>query len=140
IVGFMFVLDPTLALYCLILFPVIAVIAVLFRTVLRDAYQRARAQYSRVIAFVAENLSGMSLIHAFHQEKEQHERFTEGNRRYLKESLREVRATILFNRSFDLLGNVSIALVVWIGGNAVLNKQFDLGVLVAFITYIRQFF
>ncbi len=140
IVGFMFLLDPTLALYCLVLFPVIAVIAVLFRKLLREVYTRARAQYSRVIAFVAENLSGMSLIQAFHQEKEQNRRFTEGNRQYLKESLREVRATILFNRSFDLLGNVSVALVVWIGGYAVLNQQFEFGVLVAFITYIRQFF
>ena len=140
IVGFMFALDAELALYCLLLFPVIAVIAVAYRRMLRTVYQRTRAQLSRLIAFVAENLSGMSLIQAFHQEKEQIDRFTEGNRQYLAESLREVRATILFNRTFDILGNVAVAFVVWLGGNAVLNGHYEFGVLYAFISYIRQFF
>lgn len=140
IIGFMFYLDAELALYALLLFPIIAVIALLFRRMLRSAYQRSRAQLSRLIAFTAENLSGMSLIQAFHQEEEQNRRFTESNRTYLRESLREVRSSILFNRSFELLGNVTIAAGVWIGGYAVLNQKFEFGVLYAFITYIRQFF
>lgn len=140
IIGFMFYLDVTLALYCLILFPVIFIIAALYRKMLRSAYQKARAQLSRLIAFIAENLAGMSLIQTYHQEKEQIGRFAERNGRYLGDSLREVRGTILFNRSFDLLGNVSVALVVWLGGYAVLDRTFEFGVLYAFISYIRQFF
>ena len=140
IIGFMFYLDVTLALYCLILFPVIFIIAALYRKMLRSAYQKARSQLSRLIAFIAENLAGMSLIQTYHQEKEQIGRFAERNGRYLGDSLREVRGTILFNRSFDLLGNVSVALVVWLGGYAVLDRTFEFGVLYAFISYIRQFF
>src|SRR5690606_33663851 len=102
--------------------------------------QRSRSQLSRTIAFVAENLAGMSLIQAFHQEKEQTRAFTKHNRKYLKENLREVRTSVLFNRSFDILGNVSVALVVWIGGNAVVGDMLSFGVLYAFIAYIRQFF
>src|SRR5690606_38811487 len=123
IVGFMFYLDAELARYALLLFPIIAVIAVLFRKMLRSAYQRMRAQLSRLIAFTAENLSGMSLIQSFHQEEEQNRRFAESNRIYLKETLREVRASILFNRTFDLLGHAAVAVVVWLGGYAVLGKQ-----------------
>ncbi|MBD2845786.1 ABC transporter ATP-binding protein [Paenibacillus sp. IB182496] len=140
IIGFMFFLDVQLALYCMILLPLIAIIAIAFRTMLRSAYQRARTQLSRLIAFLAENLSGMSLIQSFHQEKEQVSRFSRRNERYLKESLREVRATVIFNRSFDILGNVSVAVVVWIGGIAVFDQQIEFGVLYAFISYIRQFF
>jgi len=139
-IGFMFYLDAELAVYALILIPVIGAIALLFRRMLRSAYHRSRAQLSRLIAFTAENLSGMSLIQAFHQEEEQNRRFTESNRTYLKENLREVRATILFNRSFDLLGNAAVAAAVWLGGYAVLHQKFEFGVLYAFITYIRQFF
>jgi len=140
IIGFMFWLDAELACYALILIPVIGAIALLFRRMLRGAYHRSRAQLSRLIAFTAENLSGMSLIQAFHQEEEQNRRFTDLNRTYLKENLREVRATILFNRSFDLLGNAAAAAAVWLGGYAVLHQKFEFGVLYAFITYIRQFF
>ena len=140
VVAFMFSLDAELALYCLLLFPIIFGIAIAFRKLLRSAYQRSRGELSRLIAFLAENLAGMSLIQAFHQEKDQTERFITQNKRYLKESLREVRTSILFNRSFDILGNLSVAFVVWLGGFAVLGKSLEFGVLYAFINYIRQFF
>ncbi len=140
IIGFMFYLDAELALYCMILIPVIMFISWSFRKALRNAYQRSRTQLSRSVAFVAENLAGMSLIQAFHQEKEQTAAFTQHNRQYLRENLREVRTSVLFNRSFDILGNVSVALVVWFGGLAVLDERLSFGVLYAFISYIRQFF
>lgn len=140
IVAFMFTLDAKLALYSFILFPIIFAIAVSFRKALRSAYQRTRGELSRLIGFLAENLSGMNLIQAFHQEQEQTERFTEQNRNYLRENLREVRTSIMFNRSFDILGNVSVAFIVWLGGYAVLDTSLAFGVLYAFINYIRQFF
>lgn len=140
IIGFMFALDVQMALYCMILIPIIVLIAGAFRKALRTAYQRSRTQLSKSVAFVAENLAGMSLIQAFHQEKEQSEAFTQHNRQYLKENLREVRTSVMFNRSFEILGNVSVALVVWIGGLAVLGQELSFGILYAFISYIRQFF
>ncbi|SMF10107.1 ABC transporter ATP-binding protein [Paenibacillus barengoltzii] len=140
VVVFMFALDVQLALYCLILFPIITAIAIAFRKYLRTSYQQARSLLSRLIAFTAENLSGMSLIQSFHQEGEQTSRFRDRNTAYLKANLREVQATVLFNRSFDVLGNLSVAFVVWIGGFAVLGHRIEFGVLYAFISYIRQFF
>lgn len=140
ILAFMFALDAKLALYCLILVPLIALIAALFRRWLRTSYQRTRTELSGMIAFVAENLAGMSLIQAFHQEKEQQARFAERNGEHFLAQIREVRTTLLFNRSFDILGNLSVAFVVWIGGWAVLGERLEFGVLYAFISYVRQFF
>jgi ATP-binding cassette subfamily B multidrug efflux pump len=136
----MFHLDPQLAMYCMILLPLIALIAVAFRSYMRKTYQLSRTMLSRLIAFVAENLAGMSLIQAFHQEKEQERRFMERNSAYLRANLREIRTNVLFNRSFDILGNMSVAFVTWLGGIAVLGETVEFGVLYAFITYIRQFF
>ncbi len=140
IIGFMFMLDVKLALYALLLLPIIAAIAVGFRKWLRTVYQRARAQLSRTIAYLAENLSGMSLIQVFHQEAQQQEGFRKRNWKYFQDSLREVRATVTFNRSFEVLGLLAVAFTVWLGGNAVLDVRLEFGVLYAFITYIRMFF
>lgn len=140
ILFFMFQLDATLAWYSMILMPIIGVIAVLFRTRLRRAYQESRSRLSRLIAFLAENLAGMSLIQSFNQEKEQVGQYTEKNQHYFRANLREIRTNVLFNRSFDILGNMSVAFIAWIGGMAVLNKTLEFGVLYAFISYIRQFF
>jgi len=136
----MFQLDATLAAYCLVLLPIIAFISIAFRSFIRKTYQMARTRLSRLVSFVAENLSGMQLIQVFHQHKAQDERFKERNDAYYKANVREIRTMVLFNRSFDLLGNLTIAYVTWIGGKAVLNHALDFGVLYAFITYIRQFF
>jgi len=140
IILLMFQLDATLTLYCLVLLPIIALIAISFRSYMRKTYQLARTSLSRLISFVAENLAGMNLIQAFHQEKEQQAQFTDRNKSYLSANLREIRTNVLFNRSFDILGNLSVAFVVWVGGNLVLDKNMEFGVLFAFITYIRMFF
>jgi ATP-binding cassette subfamily B protein len=137
---FMFRLDVKLALYSSLLLPVIALIAVVFRTWLRKAYQASRTQLSRLIAFIAENLAGMSLIQAFNQEEEQFKQFEARNRVYWRANVREIRTNVMFNRSFDILGNVSVALLTWIGGKAVFHHELEFGVLYAFISYIRQFF
>ncbi|WFR62645.1 ABC transporter ATP-binding protein [Paenibacillus amylolyticus] len=140
IIVFMFQLDPVLASYSLIVLPVIAVVAVLFRSRLRKAYQNARTRLSRLIAFTAENLSGMFLIQAFHQEEEQKKRFSEQNALHLKANIAQARSNVIFNRTFDILGNAALVMMVWLGGRAVLGESLQVGVLYAFISYIRQFF
>ncbi|MDH6670035.1 ATP-binding cassette subfamily B multidrug efflux pump [Paenibacillus sp. LBL] len=136
----MFQLDVTLTLYCLILLPIIAGIAIAFRRYMRHTYQMARTRLSRLVAFVAENLSGMNLIQVFHQQKEQEKQFEERNNSYFKANIREIRTNVLFNRSYEILNNLAIAFVTWLGGQAVLGTTLEFGVLYAFITYIRLFF
>ncbi|QHT64136.1 ABC transporter ATP-binding protein [Paenibacillus lycopersici] len=140
IIVLMFQLDVQLTMYCLILIPIIAVMAISFRSYMRKTYQMTRTNLSRLVAFVAENLAGMHIIQVFHQEKEQQKQFSERNQTYFRSNLREIRTNVLFNRSFDMLGNLSVAFVTWIGGKAVLDHSVPFGVLFAFITYIRQFF
>lgn len=140
IIVLMFRLDVRLTMYCLILLPIIALMAISFRSYMRSTYQMARTNLSRLVAFVAENLAGMHIIQVFHQEKEQQRQFSERNQLYFRSNLREIRTNVLFNRSFDMLGNLSVAFVTWLGGNAVLGNSIPFGVLFAFITYIRQFF
>ncbi|MFD0698820.1 ABC transporter ATP-binding protein [Paenibacillus sp. GCM10027628] len=140
IIVLMFHLDPQLTLYSMLVIPIIVLIAVGFRTYMRKTYQLSRSQLSQLVAFAAENLSGMHLIQAFHQEKEQMKRFSDRNLGYFRANLREVRTNVLFNRSFDILGNLSVAFITWLGGIAVFDNAIEFGVLYAFITYIRQFF
>jgi ATP-binding cassette subfamily B multidrug efflux pump len=136
----MFQLDPQLTLYCLILVPIIAGIAIAFRSFMRETYQMARTRLSRLVAFVAENLSGMNLIQVFHQQEEQKRQFRERNDSYFRANVREIRTNVVFNRTFEILNNIAIAFVVWLGGRAVLGQELEFGVLYAFITYIRMFF
>jgi ATP-binding cassette subfamily B multidrug efflux pump len=136
----MFQLDATLALYSLLVIPILVAIAILFRGYMLATYQIARTSYSRLISFIAENLAGMNLIQSFHQAKVQQTQFMDRNRTYLKANLREVRTMVLFNRTYDIVGNLAIAILVWLGGRAVLDTTINFGILYAFIIYMRMFF
>ncbi len=136
----MFELDAAIARECMVVLPVIFAVSLVFRNRLRSAYQTTRTRLSTVVAFLAENLSGMRIIQIFHQEPRQADRFETLNHAYKTANVREYGTSVLFNRSLDLLGNLSVAAVVWFGGQAVLHHALLFGTLYAFISYIRQFF
>jgi ATP-binding cassette subfamily B protein len=136
----MVVLNWKLALLASLLIPLIMLVSMAFRKRLRDRYNRTRSRLSRMIGFVAENLSGMRITQAFHQEQKQLGAFDRFNTDYQNASIGEYRLAVLFGRTFDMLGNFAVALMMWIGGNAVMHHMIQLGVLYAFISYIQQFF
>ncbi|MFB5188871.1 ABC transporter ATP-binding protein [Alicyclobacillus fastidiosus] len=140
IVFAMFQLNARIALYCMVIIPIIFIISALFRGRLRRAYQTTRTRLSNVNAFLAENLAGMRIIQIFHQEQRQSQAFEALNESHRQANVHEYRTSVWFNRAFEILGNVAVAAVVWIGGGAVLRHWIEFGTLYAFIRYIQQFF
>ncbi|MCL6626471.1 MAG: ABC transporter ATP-binding protein/permease, partial [Alicyclobacillus shizuokensis] len=140
IVVAMFQLDTHIALECMIVIPVIFAISLLFRRQLRQRYQTTRTRLSNIVAFLAENLAGMRIIQIFRQEDRQARAFADLNGLHYRANVAEYRLSVMFNRSLELLGNVAVALMAWVGGTAVLHHAILFGTLYAFISYIRQFF
>jgi ATP-binding cassette, subfamily B, multidrug efflux pump len=136
----MFELDARIASYSMTVLPVIFLISVLFRGKLRRAYQVTRTRLSNIVAFLAENLAGMRIIQVFHQELRQAKAFHKLNESHRSANVHEYHVSVWFNRTFELLGNISVSAIVWIGGLAVFHHAILFGTLYAFISYIRQFF
>lgn len=136
----MFELNGRIAAYAMVIIPVISLISLAFRTHLRRAYQTTRTRLSNIVAFLAENLAGMRIIQAFHQEPRQARAFDVLNDGHRRANVKEYSISVNFNRVLELLGNVAVAAVVWIGGGAVLHKVILFGTLYAFISYIQRFF
>ncbi len=136
----MFELDVRTAWECMTVIPIIFGISLLFRNWLRNAYQATRTRLSNIVAFLAENLAGMRIIQIFHQEDQQADRFETLNSLHRKANVNEYGISVIFNRVLELLGNLAVAAVVFIGGGAVLHKVILFGTLYAFISYIQKFF
>lgn len=136
----MFELDVRIAAYAMLIIPVIALISLGFRSRLRRAYQTTRTRLSNIVAFLAENLAGMRIIQVFHQEPRQAQSFNGLNDGHRQANVHEYTVSVMFNRTLELLGNVAVAAVVWVGGGAVLHKVILFGTLYAFISYIQRFF
>lgn len=136
----MYELNWKIASEAMILIPVLFGISLAFRKALRNRYQATRTRLSNIVAFLAENLAGIRIIQIFHQERRQAKHFDGLNSKHRNANVAEYTLSVMFNRTFELLGNVSVALVVWIGGSAVMHNAILFGTLYAFISYIRQFF
>ncbi len=140
VMGAMLLLNWKIALLSFLVIPLIVLISMLFRKKLRDNYRYTRSQFSRLIAYTAENLGGMRITQIFHQEKKQFDQHTRLNHRYTNANVNEYRWSVRFNRTFNALGNLAVAMMMWLGGEAVLHRRIEVGVLYAFITYVQQFF
>lgn len=140
IVLFMLKLDARIAGYCLLAIPAILVISVYFQVHLRRVNQEMRSRLSTVIAFLAENLSGMSVVQVFHQEKKQYRAFDDRNKALLTSTIQENRLTLLFFLFTEGLNDLGVSALVWFGGGAVLHGAISFGVLYAFVGYARRFF
>ncbi|MCF8567228.1 ABC transporter ATP-binding protein/permease [Alicyclobacillus tolerans] len=136
----MFELNGRIAAYCMLILPIIFAVSLVFRARLRAAYQTTRTRLSNIVAFLAENLAGIRIIQIFRQEKRQLDHFSKLNTSHRQANVSEYGISVLFNRVLELLGNVAVAAVVWIGGGAVLHRVILFGTLYAFISYIQRFF
>ncbi len=140
IMAAMLLLDWRIALVSFVVIPIIVLISVLFRKKLRENYQYTRSRYSRLIGYTAENLSGMRITQIFHQGQKQFKRHTDLNQRYTEGNINEYRWSVRFNRTFQALGNLAVALMMWVGGSAVVHHTIQVGVLYAFVSYVQRFF
>jgi ATP-binding cassette subfamily B protein len=140
IVGAMVLLDPSLALVSLSCVPLIVVATVVYRIAARKNFVKVKALVGRINGFLAENISGMKLVQIFHREKEKHRELEDLDREFARLSVREVVLNSFSRPLVDIITNLTIAVLVWYSLGGAGSGALEVGVLYAFITYIRQFF
>ena len=137
----MIALNFQLSLLTFIVLPIMVWATIAFRKVARQNYRKVRAAVSWGNSVLAENVNGVRVVQAFSRQQHNYNTFSGYvNRYYLETSLDAVRVASLFTPVIDLLGAVATALVVYVGGTAVLGDSITAGVLIAFVLYIDRFF
>ncbi len=141
IIAVMLEMNLRLALLTFSVLPVMALATVLFRRLSRTAYRKVRAAVSWVNSVLAENVNGVRVVQAFSRQDYNGRFFADTvNRYHLERSVDAARIVSFFNPIVDVLSAIATALIVWLGGAAVLGEQITAGVLVAFTLYIDRFF
>jgi len=141
IVVVMLTMNLRLSLLTFTVIPLMVLVTIAFRRKARDNYRQVRAAISWVNSVLAENINGVRVVQAFARQETNLRNFRDVvNDNNLKLNLRAARLASVFFPSIDLLGTLAMAVVVWLGGAAVLGERVTPGVLVAFILYIERFF
>ncbi len=133
-------LDPRLGLVTLVAMPLVLALTYWFRSNSARSYRAVRRAIVLVIVHYVESLGGIRAVHAFRREPRNQEIFEDVNGRYRDANIWSNRLASTFGPGITLLGRLTTASVLLFGGYLVMRGQLTLGVLTAFVLYLRQFF
>ncbi|MBX7042470.1 MAG: ABC transporter ATP-binding protein/permease [Ignavibacteria bacterium] len=140
ILFFMFELDAKLTLVTLAVIPLLMYMTSVFRRRVRESYRKIRLLVARLNAFIQEHISGISVVQYFVKEKKTIEEFEKINREHTEENKRSIFYYAVFFPVVELIGALSVGLIIWYGGGQVIQGAVTIGVIVSFIQYTEMFF
>jgi ATP-binding cassette subfamily B protein len=129
-------MSPKLTLYALIPLLALPPIMIRFGSVIHERFQRIQEQFSALSTFVQENLTGVRIVRAYGQEREQVRRFDAFNEDYRHRNMSLVVSTGAFRPLLMFLASLSMVVVTWIGGLEVIAGRITVGDFVAFTFYL----
>jgi ATP-binding cassette subfamily B protein len=135
-IGFMLYIDARLTLLVLLPMPMIVVGTRLFSRQMHRRYQRVQAAFARLTETVREHFSGIRVVKAYTMGPAAAARMETASTAYVAGNLSLVRITGAFFPMMVLFSNLSLALVLFLGGRATAAGTITAGDFVAFISYI----
>ncbi len=103
-------------------------------------FRRSRVASASLIVQFVETMTGIRAVKAFRKEKRNEEGFAELVEDYRTVNARVITLFGIYDPGLVLIGNVTVAIVLLIGGFRVIEGQLAIGVLLAALLYTRRFF
>jgi subfamily B ATP-binding cassette protein MsbA len=135
----MFVFSWELTLFVLALLPLVGLLIGKIGKNLKRHSREGQDKMGELLSTIEETLSGLRVIKAFNAGKQMNERFARENEGYRRVQNRLMRRRSLAHPASEFLGTVIIVIILWYGGNLIINGTGSLTGPV-FITYIGVFY
>jgi ATP-binding cassette subfamily B multidrug efflux pump len=136
----MLALNWRLALVSFSVLPIMILSTVFFSGRARRAFRVTRKTIGGVSAELEENIAGVKVAQAFSREQANVEAFRQVSAANRDANVTAESITAAFAPTLDVLATVGVAIVVGFGGYLVLNNLATVGIIVAFVQYVRRFF
>ncbi|MGL5406041.1 MAG: ABC transporter ATP-binding protein [Propionibacteriaceae bacterium] len=133
-------LDWRLGLICLLSFPAMLLLLAWFSKASTRVFRHVRAKSALVIMQFSETMSGMRAVQSYRREPRNQQIFQEVSHNYEDATVGVSRLMAIFMPGVRLIGSITVGMVLIIGGLFVMEGQMTLGVLTAFLLYLRMFF
>lgn len=138
--GAMLLMSAKLTIFVFVLLPISSFIIARIGKSLKKASAKGQQKVGFILSMVEETLSGLSIIKAFNAEKPMTAKFNTENDDYKNLMNKVYRRTDLASPLSELMGVSILVVVIWFGGNLVLNQdeQLSASVFIAFIAIFSQ--
>ncbi len=140
IVVAMMVLNWQLGLAVLVMLPVLWVATQRFSRLAYRAFRKTRETIGDVSAELEEELGGVKVAQAMNRTGENIRRFSERNAANRDANVSANAVTSAFGPTMEVLSTLDTALVAAVGGALAISGSVTVGVVVAFLQYVQNFF
>jgi ATP-binding cassette subfamily B protein len=135
-IAFMAYINLKLTLISLWTVPLVAFLTQRLSHLLQQRFEAVQGTFSKIMEKVRESLVGIMVVKAYTLQEREEGRLAQLSLQYQDQNIRLARITgTLFPMSV-LMTNLSLGVVIWIGGQQVLDKVITAGDFVAFISYL----
>jgi ATP-binding cassette subfamily B protein len=135
-IGFMLYINVTLTLFVLIPMPLISISTRFFSKKMHHRYQAVQATFSDLTEVIRERFAGVRIIKAHNRKEKEAARVKAVSEDYIKENLGLVKIVGSFFPMMLLFTNLSLAIVLYLGGRQTIALTISPGDFVAFISYL----
>ena len=135
-IGFMAYINVTLTAFVLIPMPLIVFSTRFFSKKMHQRYQAVQASFSDLTEVIRERFAGIRIIKAHHRMKEEAAQVDAASRTYVDKNVRLVRIIGSFFPMMLFFSNLSLAIVIYLGGRKTILQEITPGDFVAFISYL----
>ena len=135
-IGFMAYINVKLTIFVLIPMPFIVFCTRFFTRRMHRMYQEVQASFADMTEIVRERFAGIRIIKAYNMEKDEAAKVKGISRDYVTKNLGLVKITGPFFPMMILFSNVSLAIVLYLGGRQTIMATITTGDFVAFISYL----
>jgi len=134
------VMNWKLALVSFLVLPLVAYTSLAFSGRIRDAFRALRIKVAEINTTLSEMIDGISVIQSFGKENTAADNFSRLNHENYLAGMRQINVLAVFMPLIEVFGIATVSVIIFYGGKNVLEGEISLGVLVAFISYMRMFF
>ena len=136
----MFVMNWRLALVALSVLPILVYATKIFQVAIKATFQDVRNEVANLNGFVQERVTGMRILQLFTRENIEYQNFKEINNKHKKAHIKTVWYYSIFFPIAEIVSSIAIGLIVWYGGQQILEGFTSLGAVIAFIKMSQMLF
>src|SRR5262249_40983078 len=123
-------------LWVLLALPLIAIAYGYFGQIIERLSNQIQESLGALSARVQEHLTGIRMVRAYVQEKHEMAQFDSANRGYTVKNVQLIGIFGIFFPALSVIANVTIMILLWIGGRQAMNHQISVGTLWAFYAFL----
>lgn len=132
------IISPKLAIILAIAVPLLFVVMFFLIRATLPLFATVQKKLDKVNTVLKENFAGIRVSKAFVRAGYEKDRFYQANTDFTQVSVKTQRIVALNMPILTMILNISIVVVLWLGGKNAIDGSFEVGSLVAFINYVTQ--